>query len=161
MYFIQIFECFLKIRANTLYHLGFPDTQNTSVTRFSPYLVLEHAATERMNSGGGGNSPPPASPAPLQHLSCQITHMSLAHACKAVISCIKSEKGLYSYFYYIITIEYIKFEIRIYYIFVDWKVLQLVLKELPQVMQNRALILSRHTNDIDYFAAALCSMVSY
>ncbi|XP_033337917.1 TSC complex subunit tuberin isoform X3 [Megalopta genalis] len=128
-----IFECFLKIRANTLYHLGFPDAQNASVTRFSPYLVLEHAATERMNSGGGGNSPPPASPAP-SHLSCQITHMSLAHACKAVISCIKSEK--------------------------DWKVLQLVLKELPQVMQNRALVLSRHTNDIDCFATALCSMVS-
>lgn len=39
--------------------------------------------------------------------------------------------------------------------------MQLVLKELPQVMQNRALILSRHTNDIDYFAAALCSMVRY
>ncbi|KOC65846.1 Tuberin [Habropoda laboriosa] len=129
-----IFECFLKIRANTLYHLGFPDAQNSSVTRFSPYLVLEHATAERMNSGGGGSSPPPVSPAPLQHLSCQITHMSLAHACKAVISCIKLEK--------------------------DWKVLQLVLKELPQVMQNRALILSRHTNDIDYFAAALCSMVS-
>ncbi|XP_076652775.1 TSC complex subunit tuberin isoform X1 [Halictus rubicundus] len=128
-----IFECFLKIRANTLYHLGFPDAQNASVTRFSPYLVLEHAATERMNSGGGGSSPPPASPAP-SHLSCQITHMSLSHACKAVISCIKSEK--------------------------DWKVLQLVLKELPQVMQNRALVLSRHTNDIDCFATALCSMVS-
>lgn len=129
-----IFECFLKIRANTLYHLGFPDTQNLSVIKFSPYLILEHTTTERINSGGGGNSPPPVNPAPLQHLSCQITYMSLALACKAVISCIKLEK--------------------------DWKVLQLVLKELPQVMQNRALILSRHTNDIDYFANALCSMVS-
>ncbi|XP_017881114.1 tuberin isoform X2 [Ceratina calcarata] len=129
-----IFECFLKVRANKLYHLGFPDAQNSIVTKFSPYVVLEHAATERMNSGGGGSSPPPVSPAPLQHLSCQITHISLAHACKAVISCIKSEK--------------------------DWKVLQLVLKELPQIMQNRALILSRYTNDIDYFANALCSMVS-
>jgi len=47
------------------------------------------------------------------------------------------------------------------YIFsVDWKVLYLILKELPQVMQNRALVLSRHSNDIDFFAAALCSMVS-
>lgn len=62
--------------------------------KFSPYLVLEHTTTERINSGGGGNSPPPINPVPLQHLSCQITHMSLALACKAVISCIKLEKGL-------------------------------------------------------------------
>ncbi|KAK2584988.1 hypothetical protein KPH14_008518 [Odynerus spinipes] len=129
-----IFDCFLKIRANTLYHLGFLDPSNATVIRYSPYLVLEHAPSERMNNAGGSSSPPPASPAPLQHLSCQVTHMSLAHACKAVISCIKQEK--------------------------DWKVLQLVLKELPQVMQNRALVLSRHSNDIDFFATALCSMVS-
>lgn len=45
------------------------------------------------------------------------------------------------------------------YFLTDWKVLYLILKELPQVMQNRALVLSRH-NDIDFFAAALCSMVS-
>ncbi|XP_043279652.1 tuberin isoform X2 [Venturia canescens] len=129
-----IFEFFLKIRANSLYHLGFPDGTSGVVTRFSPYLVLEHAPLERLNSSGGGSSPPPVSPAPLQHISCQITHLSLAHACKAVISCIKLEK--------------------------DWKVLQLILKEMPQVMQNRALILSRHSNDIDYLAAALCCMVS-
>ncbi|EZA47091.1 Tuberin [Ooceraea biroi] len=127
-----IFESFLKIRANALYHIGILDATNGTVTRFSPYLVLEHG-TERMSSAGGGNSPPPASPVPLQHLSCHITPMSLTHGCKVIISCIKQEK--------------------------DWKVLHLILKELPQVMQNRALILSRHSNDIDFFAAALCSMV--
>ncbi|XP_039314149.1 tuberin isoform X1 [Solenopsis invicta] len=126
-----IFECFLKIRANSLYHLGILDT---NMTRFSSYLVLEHGTSERMNNAGGGNSPPPVSPVPLQHLSCHITPISLTHGCKTIISCIKQEK--------------------------DWKVLYLILKELPQVMQNRALVLSRHSNDIDYFAAALCSMVS-
>ncbi|XP_012271509.1 tuberin isoform X2 [Orussus abietinus] len=130
-----IFECFLKIRANALYHIGFPDAGMSSVTRFSPYLVLDHGPSERLGGGGGGgSSPPPASPAPLQHVSCQVTHMSLAHACKAVITCIKQEK--------------------------DWKVLSLILKEMPQVMQNRALILSRHSNDVDLLASALCSMVS-
>lgn len=86
---MQIFECFLKIRANSLYHLGILEPPNA--TRFSPYLVLEHGPTERMNSGG--NSPPPASPVPLQHLSCHITPMSLTHGCKTIISCIKQEKG--------------------------------------------------------------------
>lgn len=131
-----IFEAFLKIRANTFYHLGYPDATTGIVTRFSPYLVLEHAPADRLGSnasGGGGNSPPPASPAPLQHISCQITHMSLSHACKSVVTCLKQEK--------------------------DWRVLHLLLKEMPQVMQNKALILSRHSNDIDCLAAALCSMV--
>lgn len=41
----------------------------------------------------------------------------------------------------------------------EWRVLHLILHEVPQVMQNKALILSRHGNDIDYLAAALCSMV--
>jgi hypothetical protein len=41
----------------------------------------------------------------------------------------------------------------------EWRVLHLILQEVPQVMQNKALILSRHGNDIDYLAAALCSMV--
>ncbi|XP_077266415.1 TSC complex subunit tuberin isoform X2 [Temnothorax americanus] len=129
-----IFECFLKIRANSLHHLGILDASNAAVTRFSPYLILEHGTSERMNNAGGGNSPPPASPVPLQHLSCHITPISLTHGCKTIISCIKQEK--------------------------DWKVLYLILKELPQVMQNRALVLSRQSNDIDFFAAALCSMVS-
>lgn len=91
IFILQIFECFLKIRANSLYHLGILDPPNA--IRFSPYLVLEHGATERMNSAGGGNSPPPASPVPLQHLSCHITPMSLTHGCKTIISCIKQEKG--------------------------------------------------------------------
>lgn len=82
----------MKIRANTMYHLGFPETLNAPVTRFSPYLILEHVPTERI-SGPGGNSPPPINSVSLQHSSCQITHMSFAHACKAVISCIKQEKG--------------------------------------------------------------------
>ncbi|KAK0095925.1 hypothetical protein PV326_007052 [Microctonus aethiopoides] len=131
-----IFECFLKIRANSLFQLGFPDPSTGTVIHYSPYLLLEHAPSpaDRMNSGSGGNSPPPISPLPLQNVSCQITYLSLARACKAVISCIKQDK--------------------------DWKVLQLILKEMPQVIQNRALILPRHSNDIDYLAAALCSMIS-
>lgn len=159
---MQIFECFLKIRANSLSHLGILEPPNAN--RFSPYLVLEHGATERMNSAGGGSSPPPASPVPLQHLSCHITPMSLTHGCKTIISCIKQEKGE---LFNVTSLRKFSHSLRtkfLYYILLyistDWKVLYLILKELPQVMQNRALVLSRHSNDIDFFAAALCSMVS-
>lgn len=129
----DIFECLLKFRANVLYHLGYPDPSTGTILRFSSYLALEHSSNDKLTTGSGGSSPPPASPAPLQHLSCHITQISLAHACRAIISCIRQEK--------------------------DWKVLQMLLKELPQVMQNRTLILSRQS-DIHELTSALCSMVS-
>lgn len=131
---MQIFECLLKFRANVLYHLGFPDSSTRTVLRFSSYLALEHSSNDKLNTGSGGSSPPPASPAPMQHLSCHITQISLAHACRAIISCLRQEK--------------------------DWKVLQMILKEMPHVMQNRALILTRQSNDIHELTSALCSMVS-
>ncbi|XP_008551643.1 tuberin [Microplitis demolitor] len=130
-----IFECFLKIRANSLFHVGYTNPETGTVTRFSPYLILEHAsAPDRLGPSGGGGNSPPVSPAPLQHISCQISHISLAMACKAAIMCLKQER--------------------------DWRVLQLVLKETPNLLQNRALILARQSNDIDYVAAALCSMIT-
>ncbi|XP_014220709.1 tuberin [Trichogramma pretiosum] len=126
-----IFECFLKARANCLGHLGFPDPKSGKINRYSPYLVLENPTS--LGNGGSSASPPPASPVPTQNASSQITNISLAHACKAVTTAIKQEK--------------------------DWQVLQLILKELPQLLQNRALILSRHSNDIGSLALALCSMI--
>lgn len=43
--------------------------------------------------------------------------------------------------------------------FADGRVLTLVLFELPQVMQNKSLILSKHGNDVEYLANALFTMV--
>lgn len=51
------------------------------------------------------------------------------------------------------------YKVMLVFNFSDWEVLHLILQEVPQVMQNKALILSRHGSDIDYLAAALCSMV--
>nr|CAD7441251.1 unnamed protein product [Timema bartmani] len=88
-----IFECFLRLRANSLYGLGYPDSV-TGQVRFSPYLLVDHKEGER--TGGG-----------------------------------------------------------------DWKVLSLILQEVPQVMKNKALILSHHGNEIDLLASALCAMVQF
>ncbi|KAJ9583770.1 hypothetical protein L9F63_021894, partial [Diploptera punctata] len=124
-----IFDFLLKIRANSLFHLGFPEP-TSGVIRFSPFIAVEHREGERT---GGSASPPPMSPAPSSYPTCVVTYLSLTRACKVVITCLKQEK--------------------------DWNVFQLILQELPQIMKNKALIVSRHGNDIDYLAAALCSMV--
>ncbi|KAK7072997.1 hypothetical protein SK128_006155, partial [Halocaridina rubra] len=62
----------------------------------------------------------------------EVTRISLTQAAMIVIVAMKKEK--------------------------DWDVLRLILERVPQVLQNKALILSRDGNDIDYFAAALCSL---
>lgn len=47
-----------------------------------------------------------------------------------------------------------------FFIFPDWDVLQLVLQELPHVVQNKSLILGKHRNsEIDLLVDALCGMV--
>lgn len=43
----------------------------------------------------------------------------------------------------------------------DWNVLRMILERVPQVLQNKALILSRDANDIDYFASTLCALVGF
>ena len=36
----------------------------------------------------------------------------------------------------------------------------MILEKVPHVLQNKALILSKDGNDINYFAVALCALVS-
>jgi tuberous sclerosis protein 2 len=85
----QIFECLLQIRANSLYHLGIP-RPSSSLLRFSPYLAVDQKDGGRT---GGTVSPPPMSPAPSSYPTCAVTHLSLTHACRAVVTCLKQEKG--------------------------------------------------------------------
>ena len=42
----------------------------------------------------------------------------------------------------------------------DWQILRFVLESIPKMLENKALIMSRYSNDIDYFAMPLFRMVS-
>ncbi|CAL4122282.1 unnamed protein product, partial [Meganyctiphanes norvegica] len=64
----------------------------------------------------------------------EVTPLSLTQAAMVVIVAMKKEK--------------------------DWEVLRLILECVPQVLQNKALILSKDGNDIDYLAAALYALIS-
>ncbi|KAH1016696.1 hypothetical protein HUJ04_007876 [Dendroctonus ponderosae] len=74
-----VFDCFLKMRADSLYHLGYPDG---NLLKFSPYLCVIYRSSV--------NSPPPQSPAPQP--MCNITYVSLRKAFKLIITCLTFEK---------------------------------------------------------------------
>lgn len=47
------------------------------------------------------------------------------------------------------------------YFSTDWEVLRLVLQELPQVLQNKSLILTKQgNNEVDLLVDAVCGLVS-
>ena len=47
-----------------------------------------------------------------------------------------------------------------FYLTLDWSILKMILEGIPKMLQNKALIVSRDSNDIDYFADALTGVVS-
>ncbi|XP_044760648.1 tuberin isoform X2 [Coccinella septempunctata] len=110
-----IFECFLKMRADDQYRLGYSrDEKNIN---YSPYLCVTSHSVDKAVVG----SPLPQSPALGQHgVQCNITHVSIKRAFRVFISCLERER--------------------------DWNVLRLVLQELPKVLKNKTLILSKHGN---------------
>ncbi|CAG7833459.1 unnamed protein product [Allacma fusca] len=166
----NIFNCFFKIRANSIYHLGFPreeidhSTNSFGGIRYSPYLAVDHRDGERpdvsksdhgetttshSNSSSSSSSSFNNSNStniiagsqtaggicgPQTLTTPVVTSISLTLACKLVVTCLRKEK--------------------------DWKILELVLKQIPHVLENKALVLSKHGNDIDYLATALCAMVT-
>lgn len=129
---MQIFECLLKIRVSKIGHIGLLDSSNA--IRYSPYLIIESKANVD-KSGTGTVSPPPASPVPSSYPTCTVTPFSFAAASKIIVTALKAEK--------------------------DWKILSLLLQELPSILQNKSLMLSKHGTDIGLLADALCSMASF
>lgn len=170
----QIFEMIFEMRANSKYQLGFSkmperpgedekDSIAALVPPFSPYIVVDHKHGQRLHIarqtehhnaeeekeeddlvfGRGAMTDfnreekeyvVAAGGDTSSRHKVEITHLSLTQAAMIVIVAMKKEK--------------------------DWEVLRMILERVPQVLQNKALILSRDANDIDYFAATLCALVT-
>lgn len=139
----KIFNWMLRARANSTYHIGFPGSNGT--IQFSHYLGLDILHSHHVTgyqpmqipqaTSVGGNS----SAQHLQHQTSQpepipaatLSTISIRRGCKRIVECLKCES--------------------------DWQIVQLVLKELPNIMQNKALL---QGNDMDALANALIGMVS-
>lgn len=133
----------LRARANATFHIGYPDTMNVHQIRFSHYLGIDHhhqhhamsfqqtqAQQTQSNQSGTGPVQPndlPTSSTPTSMFST----ISIRRGCKRIVECLKKEK--------------------------DWNIIQLVLKELPNILQNKAIL---QGNDMDTLATTLIGMVS-
>lgn len=155
----KIFHWMLKARANAGFYIGFPDTSKpgSGAIRFSNYLGLDvplvhpqqqqqqQAASMQASTGSEKLSQLQATLSPdgtamtastLKSLpepipTATLSTISIRRGCQRIVECLKIEK--------------------------DWSIVELVLRELPNIMQNRALL---QGNDMESLASTLIGMVS-
>ncbi|XP_037940239.1 tuberin [Teleopsis dalmanni] len=123
----KIFNWMLKARANASFHIGYPDPANNDLVTFSCYLGIDSSL--------------PLYGMTHQHQRHQVvsqlttheivssthfTTISIRRACKIIVKCLEHDR--------------------------DFEVFKLVIRKLPQVLQNKALI---QGNDIEALAVAL------
>lgn len=130
----SIINWMLRVRANSTFHIGYPTRLISDNIRYSNYLAVE----------GEFQHPPPQTPniqeiqSALAEDSCfnfsTVTTLSIKRGCKIIVKCLDLEK--------------------------DWHTIQLVLRELPKIMQNKTLI---QGNDVDILARSLSELfrISY
>ena len=137
------------MRANDTYRLGCPD-QNGEL-QFSWHVYVTYSLEK--NAGG-----PPPSPALFQQSMNIVNHIPVKYAFKVFIMCLNQEKGklfiiiYYGFDFYVKNLHFIP----------DWDVLNLVLMQLPHVLENKALILTKQGNkEMHLLMDALYNMVTY
>ncbi|XP_073839436.1 TSC complex subunit tuberin [Musca autumnalis] len=132
----KIFTWMLKARANALYHIGFPDPTNNDNIKYSYYLGIDSSMPAVHDISSVHHHQP------RPHLMSQLsghdqivpnphfTTISIKRACEMIVKCLEKDR--------------------------DFQIFQLVIKELPKIMQNKALI---QGNDIESLAAALFKII--
>ncbi|XP_001652850.2 tuberin isoform X1 [Aedes aegypti] len=139
----KIFDWMLQARANASFHIGYPDAENGNRVRFSHYLGIEgpyqHQSMQVQQQVGLSQQAQSSSQLNLalqENMktadvmpTTNLTTISIKRGCQTIVNCLKEEK--------------------------DWQVIQLVLSELPNIMENKALI---QGNDIDALAKTLFKM---
>ncbi|XP_055620720.1 tuberin isoform X2 [Toxorhynchites rutilus septentrionalis] len=136
----KIFSWMLKARANASFHIGYPDPDNGYKIRFSHYLGIEgqyqhqsmqpqQQSIQQTSSSSQINLSQENVKMSESSQSSNLTTLSIKRGCQIIVDCLKEEK--------------------------DWLVIQLVLSELPNILENKALI---QGNDVESLARALFRM---
>lgn len=131
-------ELFCKMRADTLGRICLVSSDGS--IKPSPYLLCAGfgASREREDKQTWGTTSPcqaPMSPGSVQFMydRCKTTVMNVAPVFTIIIQCLKTEK--------------------------EWPVLQVVLSELPNILQNKTFVLAASAK-IEQLSEKLCSMAT-
>ncbi|XP_070579524.1 tuberin-like [Ptychodera flava] len=128
----EVFKCLLRVRADPLHRVGYPDKDGGM--KYSPYLLVK----ERSDISSGKSPPPPApttsrSPTPTPNaIQCKTSVLPFMDGFVTVTLCLKQET--------------------------DWRVLELVLKEITKALENKILILAAGAN-MERLCNRLCQMI--
>lgn len=133
----SIVNWMLKVRANAAFQIGYPYPKLIgNIIKYSHFLAIEgeqHHAPQTpgltdmtASSATIGES---ISDVNITSSFFNFTTLSIKRGCKVVVKCMENEK--------------------------DWPIVQLVLRELPKIMQNKTLI---QGNDIDILAKTLAKL---
>ena len=137
----SIVNWMLKVRANAANQIGYPYPKLIgNILRYSHFLAIEikhHHAPQTPGIPGLPDMTASLATGGEQTISdvsnisssLNLTTLSIKRGCKVVVKCIENEK--------------------------DWPIVQLVLRELPKIMQNKTL---NQDNDIDNLAMTLVKL---
>lgn len=122
-----IINWMLKIRTNAAFQIGLASPRSDHV-KFTHYLVVGN--DQKNKSQGQIQEPHQTDDHPVDSIvSCHISTLSIKKIWDIMINCLNDEKG--------------------------WPTVQLILRELPKMMQNKTLI---HGNDVDTLATSLVEL---
>lgn len=126
-----IFDWLLRIRANANYYVGYMDDLKNNRIRFSHFLSIDANEVNYHQANRQQQSQPPALKQQSSEESETQSTISIKRSCKIIIDCLAHEN--------------------------DWSVMQLVLKGLPLILQNKALF---RGVDVEPLAAAIMALVA-
>lgn len=127
----SIFAWMLRLRSNANYYVGYIDDLKTNRARFSHFISIDTNELNYHLSGRQQQSQPPTLTQQSSIDGEPPTTISIKRSCKILIDCLMNEN--------------------------DWSVMQLVLKGLPLILQNKALF---RGVDMETLAAAIIGLVA-
>lgn len=126
---ISIFAWLLRIRASENYYVGHLEDSTSNRIRFSHFLSIDAELSYHQASRQQQSQPAPIVQQSSQDAETQTT-ISIKRSCKIIIDCLLTDT--------------------------DWTVMQLVLKGLPLILQNKALF---RAVDMETLATAIIGLV--